>query len=383
MAWLRRRKQSDEAAGTSGTPADTHEQPPKTAPPPAATTDARLLDGALDTLAAVVRALGRTAFDLDTRGRDEIADDCESWAGHVLNAGPLPGGESAPSPGRRHWSGLRDFVTDHRQAERKFVEGRAKALKDVIHGVVQGLRGLVGDDQQLTSQLEQGFSTLETAVTSGDLNQLGEALPGVLQNMRGALAEHQVRRQKEMSAMHARLQALSEDLAASQARAVQDPLTGLANRGGFDDRIASLLPMSQVSERPLTLFMVDLDHFKRINDTYGHPGGDEVLRQAGKALIRAFPRRDDFVARYGGEEFAILASDADPVSAERMAIRLLNAIRRMDVPFEGQLIPVTCSVGYATLKHDETVEAFMKRADQALYRAKKAGRDRSISAELD
>lgn len=378
MSWLRR---------TRGTPPPTEpEAEASLAPRATAGLEAALLDGALDTLAAVIRALGRHAFDMDTVDRQTLADRCESWAGHVLNAGPLPedaGPTPAPEGGRRHWAGLRAFIAEQRKAERHFVETRGKALKSVIEGVVSGLRNLVGDDSRLNDQLEQGFGRLEQAVSSGDLRQLERALPSVLHDLRGALTEHQSRRQAEMSAMHAQLKALSDDLAASQAQAAQDPLTGLANRGAFDERLASGAPMAQVSGRPLTLFMVDLDHFKRVNDTYGHPGGDEVLRQASKALIRAFPRRDDFVARYGGEEFAVLASDADPRAAERMAIRLLNAVRRLDIEFQRQHIPITASVGYATLRPDEQIPEFLKRADDALYRAKAQGRDRAVSADLD
>jgi len=123
--------------------------------------------------------------------------------------------------------------------------------------------------------------------------------------------------------------------------------------------------------------MIDLDHFKQVNDSYGHPAGDRVLRVAAAALLRAFPRRSDLVARYGGEEFVVLLHDADPALAERLGERALESVRRTAVALEdGTSIEVTCSIGLAELQADDTVESLVARADAALYRAKAAGRDR-------
>jgi diguanylate cyclase (GGDEF)-like protein len=141
-----------------------------------------------------------------------------------------------------------------------------------------------------------------------------------------------------------------------------DPLTRLPNRRAWDSRLAVALAESQ----HLAVVLLDLDHFKRFNDTYGHPAGDDLLQRAGVAW-RSVIRDHDFLARLGGEEFGVLIFSADRAAALRTVERI-----RSQIPGDE-----TCSAGIAFRESNETAEALIGRADQALYEAKTLGRDRA------
>jgi len=156
-----------------------------------------------------------------------------------------------------------------------------------------------------------------------------------------------------------------------------DPLTTMHNRRWWDDKFARLVERTQRSEQSLSLLVLDVDHFKRYNDAYGHIAGDRVLQHVGQALL-ANLRSMDMAARYGGEEFVIALPATDPVGARAAAERLRASVNMTPVEaHDGELLPaVTLSVGVAVLQPNESAPELFARADAALYRAKGAGRDR-------
>jgi diguanylate cyclase (GGDEF)-like protein len=160
-----------------------------------------------------------------------------------------------------------------------------------------------------------------------------------------------------------------------------DPLTGCLNRRGFDQALAREVARALRSGSELALLALDLDHFKMINDTYGHQAGDEVLRAAG-ALLNQAARGGDVVARTGGEEFAVLLPDTDAAGAFQFAMRLCDVVRAHAFAVTapgGTPIRVTTSIGVVAGAPDPTGKfsaLFSARADMALYEAKRSGRDR-------
>jgi diguanylate cyclase (GGDEF)-like protein len=162
-----------------------------------------------------------------------------------------------------------------------------------------------------------------------------------------------------------------------QQLATTDELTGVHNRRHFTAAATTQLEVAQRGHRPMTAMMVDIDHFKRVNDTYGHAAGDEVIR-AVAAVLRRNVRHPDIFGRYGGEEFAVVQSEVhgDPVE---LGERIRAAVEETAVTGHGDPIKVTISVGLAELKPDDTLDALLGRADRALYRAKEAGRNRVVA----
>ncbi|MEJ2345607.1 MAG: diguanylate cyclase [Gammaproteobacteria bacterium] len=157
-----------------------------------------------------------------------------------------------------------------------------------------------------------------------------------------------------------------------------DGLTGLYNRRTWEDMLRSEFRRHQRSHQPGALVMFDIDHFKHINDTYGHPAGDAVLQRVAE-VVRDTKRETDIAGRYGGEEFAIILLDTDDQGAMRFAERLRKAIAAATVRTDGKEISFTISLGVAGIVHVEgaTYSHWLKAVDQALYRSKEGGRNRT------
>lgn len=173
---------------------------------------------------------------------------------------------------------------------------------------------------------------------------------------------------------------LRASLTQSVEMAVTDALTGLNNRRYLDTHLAALVERSHRRDRPLSVLITDIDHFKAINDEHGHEGGDDVLREFARR-VRSAVRGADFACRYGGEEFVVVMPDTTQDVAAQIAERLRDAIAAS--PFglaaTGAQAFVTTSVGVATLETaDEDAASLLRRADQALYQAKHAGRNRVV-----
>ena len=169
---------------------------------------------------------------------------------------------------------------------------------------------------------------------------------------------------------------LSDELTRVRLLSLTDELTGLPNRRAFLRRIEDEVARVQRYGFPLSLALIDLDHFKQINDKYGHAGGDEVLQIYSKNILSIF-RHHDLVARYGGEEFAVLLPNTDAEGAMRALTKVKNRAGETRWQVNGDTIPVpTFSSGVSLYKPGETASAFIERADKALYRAKRLGRNR-------
>ena len=159
-----------------------------------------------------------------------------------------------------------------------------------------------------------------------------------------------------------------------------DSLTQLLSRTGMEAHLPGLLESCVSQSRPVSAVMLDLDHFKLVNDTLGHVVGDEVLRTVGQ-LLRSTVRREDIAVRYGGEEFLLVLAGARRLHARMLAERIRERLEGTQFPDQPSL-QVTCSLGVAERGEGEAIEEWFHRTDQALYRAKEGGRNRSEAAPM-
>jgi len=166
--------------------------------------------------------------------------------------------------------------------------------------------------------------------------------------------------------------------------AVQDPLTGVFNRGHLEASLVSEFAFALRHKVPLSVLFVDLDHFTKVNNTYGHQAGDAALQLTAQAIQNAV-RIEDMVTRYGGEEFVLVARGIDSAGGAILAERVRRTVESITIPFRGQAIRITASVGVATHEPNtpyDSHEQLIAAADRAVYRAKAEGRNRVCQAMM-
>ena len=165
---------------------------------------------------------------------------------------------------------------------------------------------------------------------------------------------------------------------------MRDPLTGLYNRRYLEETMGRELPRARRLGESVGVIVIDIDHFKRLNDTFGHDAGDFVLERTGE-LLRAATRNSDIACRFGGEEFAVILPGATLLVARNRAEAIRAALESLEIDFEGKpLGPLTISAGVASMPpHGQDWTYALQQADRALYTAKQAGRNKVVAAVSD
>ncbi|MEL6179148.1 MAG: GGDEF domain-containing protein, partial [Myxococcota bacterium] len=340
---------------------------------------------ALDTLASALRTLGRHAFELEPGEHETFRSACEGWARHVLTGAAIPDVcGAATSPEDRAWTQVCAFITERRKREQAFVQRNTSSFQSLVWELVERLRDIQADHDGYALEIDRSLRQLEGAACSSSPEVMREAIHKAVTTIQEAMDQQQRTFEHQLHHMGARLAEMRSDLIDTRRKMSLDPLTHVYNRGAFDGALLRYTELAQLSSQPVALIMLDLDRFKSINDTYGHPVGDTVLGCVANTIVRTFPRKNDFIARYGGEEFAAILFDVDRSDAQRMANALLDNIRRLEIELpDGGLLHITASAGCALLRPDDTPDTLLQRADQALYTAKHEGRDRICMDEPD
>lgn len=244
--------------------------------------------------------------------------------------------------------------------------------------------------RELDTQIREQVDGLQSSVQeAADLDSLKHVLESHLEGLLGTMDEHQQQRDQREQEVAARLKGLAERVAnmeqeaqgyrehleIQRQKALIDPLTGLPNRAAWSERLDHEVNTWHQRGNSLSLAMLDLDHFKRINDGYGHLAGDKVLKIIANVLRKRL-RPTDFIARFGGEEFVLLMPDSALGDALAVGEVLRAAIEACPFHFKGEPVTITVSIGVAQFQPGERSDLALKRADEALYRAKAAGRNR-------
>ena len=195
-----------------------------------------------------------------------------------------------------------------------------------------------------------------------------------------ALSEQLEAMQEKVAAMEAHSEQMQEQVRKERLRAMTDLLTELPNREAWQERLSFEYNRWQRYSHPLTIGVLDIDLFKRINDSYGHKAGDRVLQLVAREF-RDRLRTTDFVARFGGEEFVVLFPETEPSDARAVVDKLREHVGKLPFHFRGEPVTVTFSAGLAGFIAGDTEESVFDRADRALYQAKDAGRDQVMISD--
>ena len=229
---------------------------------------------------------------------------------------------------------------------------------------------------------------------SGSLDAKAECLPsiekpGQVLEVLGQLIEENNKMRSETAKLadnleqsRSQMQEMQNELTRARKNEMRDPVTALGNRRWFDTSLKREMEKAEKSGDPLCLAMLDIDHFKQINDSFGHPVGDQVLKFFGSLLIKNFKGRD-ICARYGGEEFAIILPNTNLNQARTVAESLRRQFEKTQLQISRTKQPigtVTVSIGISCQEKGDTPNSLLKRADTMLYTAKKTGRNRTVAS---
>lgn len=272
---------------------------------------------------------------------------------------------------------------------RSYLEGsrlyhaeREKELTELISILRDAAKLSVGDSADFHAQLLASSDRFTKIAELENIRELRKRISEEVGSLRSAVAEKQLKDELAYAQLTVRVETLQKKLAEMEAEATLDPLTKVGNRRRFQTALTRLVTNAHESGGQLSLAMLDVDHFKHINDTHGHPIGDRVLLAVAQWIAKGV-RGSDVVARYGGEEFAVLLPNAASGEVEPRFKQLLQDIAasayQYDVLGRKEQVRFTVSCGLVDLEQGENEDAFLKRADEALYEAKRKGRNRVVT----
>lgn len=336
-------------------------------------------DRALDTLGALLRTYGEYAFDTDRASAVDVRDSCsEIWRELSLGAPKAKAPDGTACAQRRDFTKAQRFFDAQRRQEREFVVRGFGNLRQTVQEFAQCLTAAVSEDRHADTQIESQLTKLVSAVAGNDLEAVRLESSKVVSLVQSAIDRRRNREKEQLVRLGAQVQALRSELDAVRTQATLDALTQLFNRAAFDQEIDKVATLGLLLGSEPCLVMVDVDHFKSINDKHGHPIGDEVLRAVSDNLVRHFLRKEDFVCRFGGEEFAIVIRDSEVEKVKARIERARTTLAAAPVKTTAGSIPVTFSAGLTALIPGEPPSQWVERADRALYAAKHEGRNRVV-----
>jgi diguanylate cyclase (GGDEF)-like protein len=309
-----------------------------------------------------------------TEAAPELSEAVEQPQRAKLGTGtPLPGDEGLDED----QAGGDETTVD--TAYRSHLDSKRRDIQKLQATLAQQVLETIAQNEEFGVLLEVVLGELRQAADGKELEDLRWTLIREIEKLTKGhheLAEKLDSTHHYLQLIESDSRQLNDELTRVRLLSLTDELTGLPNRRAFLRRIEDEVARVQRYGFPLSLALIDLDHFKQINDRHGHAGGDEVLQIYAKNILSIF-RHHDLVARYGGEEFAVLLPNTDQEGSLRALTKVKNRAAETRWQTNGEMIPVpSFSAGVSLYKPGETASAFIERADKALYRAKRLGRNR-------
>lgn len=272
---------------------------------------------------------------------------------------------------------FRQYLSAYRIDEIAYFHKTFEDFRTIIWDFVDQLSEDLGAEQKEDSEIRQRLDQLKEAVESNSIDVLKNQSRKFIDSYMETQFKKEKRRSSKMRSIRKNLNLVKKQLGEANNNLRIDHLTTAYNRKTFDEYAAQFCKLTPIT---VSLLMVDIDHFKSINDTYGHPIGDFVLKQLTTNLKKLCGRESDLVARLGGEEFAILLPDYQADHAMKKAEEILLKVHGDAYVHENHEIRFTVSIGVAQLEPGESAADWIKRADLALYNSKNTGRNRATLA---
>ncbi len=272
---------------------------------------------------------------------------------------------------------------DYFERSRKYLLERESEVSEVIHYLREAVSRLAGESHSFTAELSRSSERMERLTDLEDIRELKKQISNEVQQLKRSIDEKKQKEQATYSRLSKRMELLQHSLQESREEASLDGLTGIPNRRTFDRTLERWLAERKASGRSFVLAMLDLDDFKAINDTRGHQVGDRVLLCAARFFGKQI-RENDFLGRFGGEEFVILLDGLAAGQAQAKFAGMLERLASTSYDYEivggVKSITFTASCGLAECASDESGDNLLRRADEALYQAKKNGKNCAVMA---
>jgi len=312
-------------------------------------------------LAEVLSILGEHAFETHKRTA-EATRQAFSELSDQAHAGEL--------------DGIIPFVRQQRRDEQQFVEGHLNDLRDLAWNLLSALSKVAQGEAQDDAALRQQVQRLTQQTQRPDALNI-QALRQTLQSLTSLIEQREQRHRQTLNQLQGQIHHLMRELAQARRESTTDPLTGLYNRRAFEETLRHTVGLNRLFGYPATMLLLDIDHFKQINDTYGHTVGDAALKWIAEQIVRVCKRKSDFAARYGGEEFVIILRETSLRDAQKIAQQLAEQVRKSPLSLpDSEPLRLTVSIGVSELQPHESEDEWLRRTDALLYQAKQAGRDR-------
>lgn len=276
---------------------------------------------------------------------------------------------------------LRQFISSYRIDEYTYVQNTFDDFKRIIWDFADHLSEEAHIEDSSQGDINQSLEQLREAVESNSIEELRTRSRDFINFYLKHQNANNERRFKRMESIKKNLTTVKKQLMEANQTMRRDHLTGAHNRRCYDEQVRRYLQLHEIDKDPMTLILLDIDFFKKINDAYGHDMGDFILKECVRLLQESFSREEDFLARLGGEEFGIILPGCDINAAVKMAEEAMNRIRKEVFVQDKLEIRFTVSMGIAEVTAGEAADSWYKRADEALYESKQTGRNKFTIAK--
>lgn len=337
--------------------------------------------GALTELSrTLLTLLQQYRWELEEIQSDQFLEDVEEFRESFPESDtPLALDQSR----RRFYEKAVQFI----KKEKNYLEDREAELKSMITVLTDAIATLAHGNEDYHGKIIKTTQTLSQISQLEDIRKIRSSLSVEIGLLKDAVKEQQTKERQQQAKLSESVETLQSKLKTAINRSLRDPLTDLYNREGWDQELTEACRVASVTNKPFSVAMVDVDLFKKINDSGGHQVGDLILKKLA-GFFKESLRAEDFISRFGGDEFAFALSAPSLEKAHGRLERLCKEISKptYNCPVNGKefYLKISISVGLSFYRAGDTPETLIHRADEALYLAKKNGRNRVVTeAQLE
>lgn len=334
--------------------------------------DSSLASEELGTVIHMLDTYSKLAFDIENKDVRKTREEFDLLLRQLVNGQPQQLNDSLFS--------VRQFFNSYRIEETRYVQKSFDDFRSIVWSLVDQLSEDLRDDRKEDQELGDCLEKLREAVEANDVPDIKTESLNFISKYTQIHAGRQKRKNKRAENVKKNLNSVKKQLLEANDNLHRDHLSGAHNRKSFDEQLKQASNLSQMSDTPCSLLLIDIDHFKKINDSYGHDIGDFVIQECVRVLQEVFDDEGAIVARVGGEEFAVLLPNTNLDQTCFKAHRALERFRKESYVKEDMKLTFTVSMGVSQISQNETVDHWYKRTDQALYASKHNGRNQITQA---